>query len=97
MGGCFSFNRSNVQIIDYTRKGKQFGYLKPNGTITYTIDRTYGVSEIEINFDGWYNASFWLWQKSTKTRSNFLNLQRTPLPSLTFSTSSLDSGFDTVF
>ena len=58
----------------------------------------YDVPEIEVNFDGWYRASVCLWPKSTKTRSNFLNLQRTPLPSSTFSTSSSnDSGFDTVF
>ena len=66
MGGCFSFNRSNVEIVNYTPKGKLFGYLRPNGTITHTIDRTYDVSEIEINLDGWYKGSFWLWQKSTK-------------------------------
>ena len=73
-------------------------YLRSAGTITYTVDRMYDVPEIEINFDGWYRASIYLWPKSTKTRSNFLNLQRTPLPSPTFSTSSSnDSGFDTVF
>ena len=52
MGGCFSFNRSNVEIVNYTPNGKLFGYLRPNGTITHTIDRTYDVSEIEINLDG---------------------------------------------
>ena len=55
----------------------------------------YDVPEIETNFDGWYKAS--LWPKSTKMTSNFLGLQRTPLPSPTFSTSSLDSGINTVF
>ena len=73
-------------------------YLRSAGTITYTVDRMYDVPEIEINFDGWYRTSVCLWPKSTKTRSNFLNLQRTPLPSPTFSTSSSnDSGFDTAF
>ena len=52
MGGCFSFNRSNVEIVNYTPKGKLCGYLRPNGRITHTIDRTYDVSEIEINLDG---------------------------------------------
>ena len=75
-------------------KGKQFNYLRPNGTITYTVDRMCDFPEIEINFDGWYKASVQLWPKSTKTRSNFLNLQRTPLLSPSFFTSSSDSGFD---
>lgn len=57
------------------------------------------IPEVEINFNGWCRASVHLWPKSTKMRSNFLNLQRTPQPSLTFSTSlSNDSGFfDTIF
>ena len=80
------------------QREKKNVYLRSAGTITYTVDRMYDVPEIEINFDGWYRASVCLWPKSTKTRSNFLNLQRTPLPSPTFSTSSSNgSGFDTVF
>ena len=58
----------------------------------------YDVRGIEINFDGWYKTSVHLWAKSNKMRSNFLNLQITPLPSLTFSISSSNgSGIDTVF
>ena len=93
MGGCFSCNKHNVEIIDYTPRGN----LRANGTISYTIDRMYDVPEIETNFDGWYKASVRLWPKSTKMTSNFLGLQRTPLPSPTFSTSSLDSGINAVF
>ena len=97
MGGCFSCNKLNVEIIDYTSRGKRFDYLRANGTISYTIDRMYDVPEMETNFDGWYKASVRLWPKSTKMTSNFLGLQRTPLPSPTFSTSSLDSSINTVF
>ena len=97
MGGCFSCNKPNIEIIDYTPRGKRFDYLRANGTISYTIDRMYDVPEIETNFDGWYKASVRLWPKSTKMTSNFLGLQRTPLPSPTFSTSSLDSSINTVF
>ena len=97
MGGCFSCNKPNVEIIDSTPWGKRFDYLRPNGTITYTIDRMYDVPEIEINFDGWYKASARLWPKSNKMRSNFLGLQRTPLPSPNFSTSSSNRSIDTVF
>ena len=39
MGNCFSSNMSNIKIIDETLLGEQFDYLRPEGTITYTIDR----------------------------------------------------------
>ena len=65
MGGCFSFNRSNA---DEMAKGKQFDYLRPEGTITHTVDRMYDVSEVEINFDSWYSASVCLSPKSTKIK-----------------------------
>ena len=45
MGSCFSFlNKPNVEIIDH---------LRPEGLITYTVDRMYDVPEVKINFDGW--------------------------------------------
>ena len=56
----------------------------------------YNVPEIEINFDGWYKANVGLWPKSNKIRSNFLRIERTPLPSLASLSSYTDSGFDTV-
>ena len=55
------------------RKGKQFDHLRPEGVITYTVDRMYDVPEVKINFDGWYEASVLLWPKSSKVRLNFLN------------------------
>ena len=98
MGGFFSFNRPSVEIIDETPKGKQFDYLRPEGRIIYTVDRMCDVPQIKINFDGWYKASVSLWPKSKKMRSNFLNLQRTPLLSPTFSiSSSTDSGINAEF
>ena len=98
MGGWYSCNKPNVEIIDETPEGKQFDFLRPNRTVTYTADRIYDVPEKEINFDGWYKASVWFWPKSNEIRSNFLNLQRTLLPSPTFSiSSSKNSGINTVF
>ena len=96
MGGCFSFNRPSVEIIDETPKGKQFDYLRPKGRIIYTVDRMCDVPQTEINFDGWYKASVSLWPKSNKMRSNFLNLQRPPLLWPTFCiSSSTDTGINT--
>ena len=54
MGSCFSFlNKPNVEIIDEAPKGKQFDHLRPEGVITYTVDRMYDVPEVKINCDGW--------------------------------------------
>ena len=94
----FFFIRPSVEIIDETPKEKQFDYFRPEGRIIYTVDRMCDVPQIKINFDGWYKASVSLWPKSKKMRSNFLNLQRTPLLSPTFSiSSSTDSGINTEF
>ena len=46
-----------MNIIDETPEGKIFYYLRPKGTITYTVDRTYNVSLTELNFDGWFENS----------------------------------------
>ena len=66
MGRCFSFNRPKINIIDETPEGKNFDYLRPRGTITYTIDRTYNVPLIQFNFDGWFESSACLWPKIIK-------------------------------
>ena len=96
MRDWFSFNEPNMEIIHETPKGRKFDYLRPAVTITYVSDRMYNVPEIEINFDGWYKANVGLWPKSNKIRSNFLRIERTPLPSLASLSSYTDSGFDTV-
>ena len=35
------------------QKKKQFDYLRPKRTITWTVDRMFDVPEKEINFGGW--------------------------------------------
>ena len=97
MGNCFSSNIYNIKIIDETPLGEQLEYLRPEGTITYTIDRMYDVPEIEINLNGWYKSSVPLWPKYPRMRSNFLRIKRTPLPLPSVSSVLYDSGHDTVF
>ena len=49
MGSCFSFIRPSIEIINEMPKGKQFDYLRPEGTITtYTVDRMYDDLEVEL-------------------------------------------------
>ena len=72
--------------------------MRPEGTITYSIDTTYDVPRVDIAFDGWYVNSDCLWPKSKKIRLHFLMLERTPSVSPQISFSSDESGIcDTVF
>ena len=63
-------------------EGKDFDYLRPKRAITYSIDSTYNISLIEINFHGWFESCVCLWPKNNKMKSNFLLLERTEHHSL---------------
>ena len=94
MGSCFSSNEPRVKIIDEIPVREKFYYLRPEETFTYTIDRTYNIPLIEIQFNYWLESSVHLWPENNKMRKNFLLLQRTPPPSPSLSSFSLsaDSG-----
>ena len=64
MGNCFSSSDSNIKIIDQTTPHERFDFLRPEGTITYTIDRMYDAPKVEINFNGWYENSVRLCPKN---------------------------------
>ena len=81
MGCCVSCNEPRIKTIDETPERKNFDYLRPKGTITYTIDKNYNISLIELYFEGSFKSSVCLWPKSNKMRSNLLLLERTPPPS----------------
>ena len=99
MGCCFSCNEPRIEIIDETPDRKDFDYLRPKRTVTYSIDSTYNISLIEVNFHDWFESCVRFWPKNNKMRSNFLLLERTPQPSPSISSfsSSDDAGIDTVF
>ena len=79
------------------RKGREYNYLRPEGTIMYSIDRMYDAPETEIDFNGWYESTVRFWAKNSIMRWNFLRWKSTPVPSLSVSSLSYDSGFDTVY
>ena len=81
MGCCVSWNEPRIKTIDETPERKHFHYLRPKGTITYTIDKNYNISLIELYFEGSFKSSVRLWPKNNKMRSNLLLLERTPPPS----------------
>ena len=78
-------------------EGENFDCLRPKGTITYTIDRTYNIPLTELYFDGWFESSVRLWLKNNKMSSNFLLLERIPPLSPSISSFLSESGIDTVF
>ena len=84
-----------IKIIDCTPPGAAFDYLRPNGTISFSVDEKYNVLVVNISFEGWYENSVPLWAYHTEQREQFLQLERSPLQ--TPSISSDDSGYDTVF
>ena len=88
-------NEPKIKIIDCTPPGAAFDYLRPNGTISFSVDRKYNVPVVNISFEGWYENSVRLWPYHTEQREHFLQLEMTPLQ--TPSISSDDSGYDTVF
>ena len=99
--GCLFSKCSNssyepkIKIIDCTPPGAAFDYVRPNGTISFSVDRKYNAPVVDIRFEGWYENCVRLWSYHTKQREHFLQLERTPLQ--TSSISSDDSGYDTVF
>ena len=73
MGCCFSFNGPKIKIIDETLEGGRgnFIYLRPEVTITYSIDGLYDIPLIKINFNGWFESSFAFVRKVIKVEPNF--------------------------
>ena len=84
-----------MKIIDCTPPGAAFDYLRPNGTISFSVDRKYNITVIDIRFEGLYENSVRFWPCHTEQREQFLQPQRTPLQ--TPNVSSDKSGYDTVF
>ena len=55
MGCCFSLNEPKTKILDQTPLGDD--YLRPEWTITFSIDRTYEIPLTDIQLDGWFESS----------------------------------------
>ena len=87
-------NEPKIKIFHCTPPDAAFDYLRPNGTISFSVDRKYNVPVVNISFDGWYENSVHLWPYHTEQKEHFLQLERTPLQ--TPSIISDNSGYDTV-
>ena len=74
-----SSDEPKIKIIDSTPPGAAFDYLRPNGTISFSVDRKYNIPVVDIRFERWYENSMRLWPYHTEQREHFLQLDRTPL------------------
>ena len=90
MDCLFSRNVPKIKILDLTPPGDDFDNLKPQGAITFSIDRKYNVPLINIRFDGH------TFDQSIVKREHFFLLEGTPLQTHS-TTSSSDSSFDMAF
>ena len=49
---CNRSDKSKIKIIDLTPSSAEFDYLRPSGTITFSIDEKYNIPILEIDFEG---------------------------------------------
>ena len=59
MGCCFSLNELRLKIIDLTALCENYSYLRPKGTITFTVDRKYVKNMLKKCYPCWY-STWWL-------------------------------------
>ena len=72
MGCCFSLNELRIKIIDLTAPCENYSYLRPKGTITFTVDRKYNVILVDTQLDCWFENTFHLWPMETEQREFFV-------------------------
>ena len=93
---CSKSDETKIKTFSCSPPGDDFGYLRPHGTITLSIDKKYNIPIVDIRLDDWYENSARLWTKHKEHREDFLLLEKTPLQTLSVSSlSSDDSGIDT--
>ena len=47
---CSKSDKTKIRIYDCTPNGDDFDYLRPQGTITLSIDREYNIPVVDIIF-----------------------------------------------
>ena len=57
-----------IRITDCTPPGAALDYLRPNGTISFSVDRKYNVPVVNISFERWYKnrVCLCLWSYNTE-------------------------------
>ena len=90
---------SNFETLDYALPGTE--YIRSRGSIIIEMDNQWSLPVILFDFDGWIHNSVHLWPENStpreRQREQFLLLERTPLSSPTANTTTIDSGYHTIF
>ena len=58
---CSRGDKSKIKIIDLAPSTADFDYLRPSGTITFSVDEKYNIPILEKGFEVWYQISMCLW------------------------------------
>lgn len=67
-------------VLDYTPKDSQYEYLRPRVQIIVQIDEKYKEPVLSLDFDECTTKFVRIWPLASLQRSQFLNLDRMPLP-----------------
>ena len=54
---CSRGDKSKIKIIDLTPSSADLHYLRPSGTVTFSVDEKYNIPILEIDFEGWYEMN----------------------------------------
>ena len=72
---CTRSDKSKIKIIDLTPSSTEFDYLRPSGTITFSVDEKYSIPILEIDFESWYEMSMSLWPYQAEHREKILQIE----------------------
>ena len=61
----------SIKIFECIRPNNEFDYFRPQGNITFSLDRKYNIPIVDIRFNGWYGNSVRLWSKHTEQIRTF--------------------------
>ena len=94
---------SNFEALDYTLPGAE--YLRPRRNIIIEMDNQWNLPVILFDFDAWIHNSVRLWperekegqREREKEGQRERERERAPLSSPTANTTTIDSGYNTVF
>lgn len=61
----------SIKIFECIRPNNESDYFRPQGNITFSLDRKYNIPIVDIRFNGSYGNSVRLWSKHTEQIRTF--------------------------
>ena len=71
----------NIDVLDYNPKDASYKCVRPRGQIIVQIDERFKVPVVILDFDECVTKFFRLWPHDSVQKTQFLDLERTPLSS----------------